>query len=69
LVIIVVRGVVIVIVGVSRVVVGIPISVIVRIIAVGIRWIIVVSVVRIEPGIQSPPKTVEENKDLMVVEM
>jgi hypothetical protein len=69
LVIIVVRGVAIIIVRVSRVVVGIPISVIVRIIAVGIRWIIVISVVRIEPGIQSPPKAIEEDKDLMVVEM
>jgi hypothetical protein len=69
LVIIVVRGVVIVIVGVSRVVVGIPITVIVRIRAVVISWIIVISVVRIERGIQAPPEAIEEDKDLMVVEV
>jgi hypothetical protein len=62
LVISVVRGVVIVIVG-------IPITVIVRIRAVVISWIIVISVVRIERGIQAPPEAIEEDKDLMVVEV
>jgi hypothetical protein len=69
LVIIVVRGVVIVIVGITRVVVGIPITVIVRIRAVVISWIIVISVGRIVPGIQAPPEAIEEDKDLMVMEV
>jgi hypothetical protein len=69
LVIIVVRGVVVVIVGVTRIVVGIPRTVIVGIRAVVISWIIVRSVVRIEPGIQAPPEAIEEDKDLMVVEV
>jgi hypothetical protein len=69
LVIIVVRGVVIVTVGVTRVVVGRSITVIIRVRAVVIAWIIVISVGRIVPGIQAPPEAIEEDKDLMVMEV